>query len=150
MVDSRDKGSRAETVIRDKLRQLTGLVWERTPGSGALDPKHLLKGDLYVPGVTNLWCVECKHYKDDHLNSKVLTDKNPQLFEWWTQCKRQADQVNREPLLIFKHDRSKLFCAFEALPETHVPFLYISRNGFEFYVTILEDWIVQEKPKFVS
>jgi hypothetical protein len=149
MVDSREKGSRAETVIRDKLRELTGLKWERTPGSGALDPKHLLKGDLYVPGVTNLFCTECKHYKDDHLTSKVLTDKDPQLFEWWSQTKRQADQVNREPLLIFKFDRSKLFCCYEVLPD-NVPFLYVSRNGVEFYISLLDQWVNLENPKFVA
>lgn len=47
MVDSRDKGSRAETVIKDKLKTLTGLDWQRTPGSGALDAKHLLK-EIYM------------------------------------------------------------------------------------------------------
>ena len=49
MVDPRAKGARAETQVRDKLRELTALNWERVPSSGALDPKHGLKGDLYVP-----------------------------------------------------------------------------------------------------
>ena len=61
MVDSREKGARAETVARDALRKLSKLQWERTPGSGALDPKHLLKGDLYIPGEKNLFVVEVKH-----------------------------------------------------------------------------------------
>jgi Holliday junction resolvase len=150
MVDSRDKGSRAEAAIKKTMKELTGLPWERTPSSGALDPKHGLKGDLYVPNRTNLFCVECKHYADDHINSGILTHKTPQLFSWWEQCKRQADQVSREPLLIFKFDRSKLFCAFEVMPESHTPFVYISRDGNEFYVAMLEDWIKLENPKFVS
>lgn len=150
MVDSREKGARAESVIKKELRELTGLNWERTPGSGALNEKHQLKGDLYVPGEKNLWCVEVKHYKDDHLTSKILTDKNPQLFEWWSQCKRQADQVSKEPLLIFKFDRSKIFCAFEELPETDISFLYVSRHGNEFYITLLHEWIQKEKPKFIA
>lgn len=150
MVDSREKGSRAETVIKKELKELTGLSWERTPGSGALNEKHQLKGDLYIPGEKNLWCVECKHYADDHLTSKVLTDKTPQIFEWWSQTKRQADQVNKEPLLIFKFDRSKIFCAFEMLPETDLAFLYVSRNGIEFYVALLQEWISKEKPKFIA
>lgn len=73
MVDPRAKGARTETVVRDLLRKLTGLVWERVPGSGALDPKHLLKGDLYVPGRTNLYSVEVKGYAEDHINSTLLT-----------------------------------------------------------------------------
>lgn len=151
MVDSRQKGSRAETVIKTTLKSLTGLGWERTPGSGALDPKHMLKGDLYVPGRTNHFCVECKHYADDHLTSKVLTDKNPQLLDWWKQCRRQADQVNRDPLLIFKFDRSKIFCAFENLPNSdNLPYLYVNRDGYQFYVALLETWISLENPQFVS
>ena len=151
MVDSREKGARAESAIKSTLRTITGLGWERTPGSGALDPKHQLKGDLYVPGRTNLFCIECKHYAEDHLTSKILTDKNPQLFDWWIQCKRQADQVNKDPLLIFKFNRSKLFCAYEELPnDTALPFIYVSRNGHELFISLLEDWIASEQPKFVS
>ena len=42
MVDSKQKGTRAEILIRNRLIELSGLGWERTPGSGALDPKHML------------------------------------------------------------------------------------------------------------
>ena len=51
MIDSRAKGRAAELKCRDELRKLTGLMWERTPMSGALDAKHKLKGDIYVPQV---------------------------------------------------------------------------------------------------
>lgn len=150
MVDSRDKGSRGETAIKKLLCSITGLNWERTPGSGALHEKHLLKGDLYVPSKNNIFCVECKNYETDHLTSKILTDKIPQLFHWWEQTKRQAEQVNREPLLIFKFNRSKVFCAFETMPNSSLPFIFVSRDGYEFYVAMLEEWIALENPKFVS
>jgi len=150
MVDSRDKGSRAESLIKDKLKTLTGLDWQRTPGSGALDAKHLLKGDLYVPGRTNIFCVECKHYKDDHLTSEVLTSKNPLLMDWWTQAVRQGEQVNRKPLLLFKHDRSKIFVGFEDFPEQDYNYIYISRIPHQFFVAVLEDWITHTNPKFVT
>ena len=101
-VDPRAKGARAETLIRDKLREYTGLQWERVPSSGALDPKHGLKGDLYVPNEKNLYVVEVKHYAEDHLTSKVLTDKTPQLLEWWGQAVRQGIQVSKTPLLPFE------------------------------------------------
>lgn len=148
MVTSNEKGARAETQIRDKLRTLTGIQWERVPSSGALDPKHGLKGDLYVPGEKNYYCVEVKHYKDDHFTSKVLTDKNPQLFEWWEQAVRQGKQVNKLPLLIFKHDRSKIFCAYQELP-TEIPFVWISRDGVNMNISLLEDFVTKEKPKFI-
>jgi hypothetical protein len=149
-VDSRAKGARAETVVRDFLRDKTKLPWERVPSSGALDPKHKLKGDLYLPDMKNYYCVEVKHYAEDHINSGILTNKNPQLLEFWKQTVREANQVNRTPLLIFKFDRSKLFCAFEDMPSGSYRFIIISVDGFEFFVALLEDWLVHEAPKFTD
>lgn len=150
MVDSRAKGARTETIARDMLRKHTKLNWERVPGSGALDPKHLLKGDLYVPGMTNLFAVEVKGYAEDHLTSHLLTAKTPQLIEFWRQAYRQACQVNKHPLLIFKFDRSKLFVAFEDLPTSNYRFLCVSCDGYEFFVALLEDWLENENTQFVS
>lgn len=150
MVDSRMKGARAETVIRDKMRELTGLQWERVPSSGALDAKHGLKGDLYVPNEKNYYVVEVKHYADDHLTSKVLTDKNPQLLEWWEQAMRQGRQVDKIPLLLFKHDRSKIFAAFENIPSGKYRHIYVCTNGYEFYIALLEDWVQTELPEFIA
>jgi hypothetical protein len=149
MVDSRDKGARAETVVRDTLRKLTGLKWERTPGSGALNEKHGLKGDLYVPNEKNEYCVEVKHYADDHLTSALLTGKNPQLIEWWKQAIRQGIQVSRKPLLIFKFDRSKMFVAFEDLPTGAYRTMFINIDEYCFNVALLEDFLTHEKPKFI-
>ena len=150
VLNPRDKGARAETTVRDKLRELSGLQWERVPSSGALDPKHGLKGDLYVPNEKCLYCVEVKHYAEDHLTSKVLTDKNPQLLTWWEQAVRQGHQVNKIPLLIFKHDRSKIFAAFEDVPTGTYRHFYICNNGYEFFVALLEDWYTHEQPKFIA
>lgn len=151
MVDPRAKGARTETVVRDTLRKHTGLTWERVPGSGALDPKHLLKGDLYVPGRTNLWCVECKGYAEDHLTSALLTGKNPQLIEFWKQAIRQGQQVSKKPLLIFKFDRSKIFVAFEDMPNSSAyRHIFVSIEGYEFFVSLLDDWLTYEQPVFVT
>ena len=152
MVDSRAKGARTETVARDCLRKFTGLQWERVPGSGALDEKHGLKGDIYVPNENNIFCVEAKGYADDHLTSAILTSKSPQLIDFWQQAVRQGKQVKRDPLLIFKHNRSKLFVAFEAktcIPNDQYPYMYIVRDDYEFYVSQLEDWLTYETIKFI-
>lgn len=113
MVDSRQKGARAETALVKLLKEDTGLNWKRVPGSGALHADHLLKGDVYVPGEYNYYCIEVKHYKDCQLTSKVLTDKDPMLLQWWSQAVRQGEQTSKVPLLFFKHDRSKWFVAFD-------------------------------------
>jgi Holliday junction resolvase len=150
MVDSREKGARAESVIRDQLRKATGLNWERVPGSGALNEKHGLKGDLYVPNEKNLYCVEVKHYKDDHLTSSVLTGKNPQVIEWWKQAIRQGIQVSKTPLLIFKYDRSKVFAAFTEIPSANYRHMLLHIDEYEFFVALLDDYLSNEKPKFIA
>jgi len=149
-VDSRAKGARAETIVRDLLRKLTGLQWERVPSSGALDAKHGLKGDLYVPNQNNLYSVEVKHYEQDHLTSSVLTAKDPQLLIWWEQAVRQGKQVNKIPLLIFKHDRSKIFCAYSDIPSSNYRFISLNIKEHCFNVALLEDFILHESPKFIS
>jgi hypothetical protein len=150
MVDPRAKGARGETQVRDVLRLHTKLQWERTPGSGALDEKHGLKGDLYIPNATNLYCVEVKNYEEDHLTSHILTSKDPQLLIWWEQAIRQGNQVNRKPLLIFKFNRSKIFVAFQGMPMGPYRTIFIDAKGYEFYVALLEDWLTFDKPKFVN
>lgn len=151
VVDARAKGARTETTVRDILRKHTKLTWERVPGSGALDPKHLLKGDLYVPGRTNIFCTEVKGYAEDHLTSALLSGKNPQLIEFWKQTLRQGEQVSKEPLLIFKFNRSKVFVAFEDMPTTNrYRYFFINCDGYEFFVALLEDWLEHEQPEFVT
>lgn len=144
MVDARQKGARGETIVRDALRKLTGLQWERTPGSGALDAKHKLKGDLYVPDSKNKYCVEVKNYEDDHLTSKYLTGISPQISIWWAQTIRESGEVGREPLLIFKFSRSKLFVAFQQTTPPPQKYMYLSRDSI--YVMVLEDWITLCNP----
>lgn len=148
MVDSRQKGARVELQIRDILRKYTNLGWERVPMSGALSANHGLKADLYVPNSLNIFAVEVKGYADDHLTSKVLTNTSSPLLEWWDQCKRQAAQISRKPLLIFKYDRSKAFVAYEDIPQ-YVDHLFVSTQNRMFYVSELDKWILKENPRFV-
>ncbi len=150
MVNPRDKGARGETLARDLLRKHTGLNWERVPGSGALDEKHGMKGDLYVPNEKNYYAVEVKNYEEDHLNSTLLTSKTPQLIEFWQQAVRQGIQTNKKPLLIFKFNRSKMFVAFEEMPSANYRNLFVNINGYEFYTSLLEDYLLNEKPKFIA
>lgn len=109
MVDSRQKGARAETALVNLLKEATGFNWKRVPGSGALHADHGLKGDVYLPNEKNYWAIEVKHYKDTQLDYKLLTSKDPMLMQWWSQAVRQGKQTDKKPILFFKHDRSKWF-----------------------------------------
>lgn len=147
-VDSRQKGARIESQIKELLKKETGLKWERVPMSGALDPIHGLKADLYVPNSLNIFAVEVKGYKDDHLTSKVLTNESSTILDWWDQCKRQASQINKKPLLIFKFDRSKVFVAYEDVP-SNVDHVFICSKDRYFYVSELIKWLKEENPRFI-
>ena len=155
MVDSRQKGARAEAAAKKLLIEFTGLDWQRTPGSGALNVAHKLKGDLYIPQEKNKFCIEVKHYKDDHFTSKILTDKDPQIITWWTQAKEQADKTNQLPLLIFKFDRSKWFVAFNYWALESAPLIeyrsvhYFHNKSNDFYIAKLEDWLIHEEVEFI-
>jgi hypothetical protein len=149
VVDSRQKGARTETKVKEFLREHTQLKWERVPGSGALNEKHGLKGDLYIPGEKNIYCVEVKGYADDHLTSHVLTSKSPTLLDWWQQTIRESGQVGKQPLLFFKFDRSKIFVAFQDMPNDLYPYVYINRDEYKFFVALAEDWVTSETIKFI-
>jgi len=148
MIDSRQKGRTAELKCRDELRKLTGLPWERTPMSGALDAKHKLKGDVYVPGINTKYCVEVKHYADDHISTKLLTTKSV-FYDWWAQTVREAKQMDKEPLLVFKHNRSKWFCAFASqnvlfsILDTDTKFLSLA--PLDIFICLLTDFCKYEE-----
>jgi len=151
MIDSRAKGARFELEIAKKLSSITGLDFKRVPMSGGLHESHQLKGDLYLVNSLNIYCIEVKHYANDQFTSKILTDKDPTIYEWWKQTKREAAQISRKPLLIYKFDRSKVFCAFEEMPldDYHYRWSLLNFQGSQFYTAKLDDWLFYEEPRFV-
>ena len=146
MVDSRDKGARAEAAAKKEFRKYTGLGWERTPSSGALGEQHLLKGDLYVPGEKNLYTIEVKHFKDCQINHLMLSGKNPMILEWWEQAEREARQNGNTPLLVFKHDRSKWFIATD-IPEIKCNYLTYKYDPTKhaLQISLLDSWLLIER-----
>lgn len=146
MVDSRAKGARGEYLVRDLLRDYTGLQFERVPLSGALE---YLKGDLYVPNSNNVFCIEVKNYADSPLSDKIFTqEKTNNLVKWWTKLKHQAKNCNQKPLLFFKYDRSKVFVVTDMEPQTAKKYLYIS--WLSCYIILAEEWLEEERVSFIN
>lgn len=148
MVDSRAKGARNELALRDKLRDDTGLQWERTPSSGALSANHGLKGDLYIPNAKNNFAVEVKAYKEDHITSAILSSKESILHKWWKQAERQARETDKKPLLFCKKDRGKWFVCFRAVPAFGYDWILVS-NG-RFYIAMYDHWIRNQEVEWTS
>lgn len=144
MVDSRAKGARGEYLVRDMLREVTNLQFERVPNSGALE---YLKGDLYVPHETNLYCIEVKFYKESPLCDKIFTqEKTNNLTNWWKKLCHQASNGNQAPLLFFKYNRSKVFVCTDTKPEK-TKYMFI--DWLNCYIMLAEEWLNNEKLEFI-
>jgi len=144
MVDSRAKGARGEYIVRDMLREATGLQFERVPASGALE---YLKGDLYVPREANKYCIEVKNYADSPLTDKLFTQqKTNNLIRWWKKVVQQAKGGDQEPMLFFKYNRSKVFVVVDEEPKS-TKYIYI--DWLNCYVMLAEEWLKQEEVHFV-
>ena len=145
MVDSRAKGARGEYLVRDKLREYTGLKFERVPSSGALE---YLKGDLYVPHQKNYYCIEVKNYSESPLNDRMFTaEKTNNLIRWWKKLILQAENGNQKPLLLFKYNRSKVLVATEYKPKS-CKYMFIS--WLNCYVLLAEEWLNSEYTEFIE
>ena len=146
MVDSRAKGARGEYLVRDMLREATGLKFERVPASGALE---YLKGDIYVPNNKNIYCIEVKNYADSPLTDKIFTaTKTNNLIRWWKKVVQQAYNGDQKPLLFFKYNRSKVFVVTEVKPSDKTDFMYIS--FLKCYICLADEWLEVEQPKFTA
>lgn len=144
-IDSRAKGQRGEYLVRDMLRKYSSLPWERIPASGALS---YLKSDLYVPHEKNKYAVEVKNYEDEAVNLKLLTNKTCHLFGWWDKIKEQAALRDQEPLLFFKHNRSKVFVATRDCPKVVTKFFYLP--WIECYICLAEEWLEKETIEWLN
>lgn len=145
MVNSRTKGQRGEYLVRDLLREKTGLQFERVPSSGALS---YLKGDLYVPDKKNIFCIEVKNYEKSPFSDKLFTNKTEFLITWWNKIKDQANNRFQKPLLFYKYSRSKIFVVTEIPPKDDTKHMYIS--SLDCFLMLAEEWLEKEKVNFID
>lgn len=139
---SKAKGSAYEQKIASLLTSEFDKEFRRVPLSGSID---YLKGDIWTPHDTAWWpyAIECKHYKDIEWNN-LLTSKTTDLLQFWRQTVREADVMQKKPLLIFRWNRSKDFVAFNDDLEVDF-YIEVKSFGCQFKVTKLEDWITAIK-----
>jgi len=135
---SKIKGSAYEAKIKRYLNSQFDIEFERMPLSGAIE---YLKGDIWTPHDTAAWpyCIECKHYKEIQWNN-LLTAKTTDLLNFWRQAVREAEVMRKEPLLIFRWNRSKDFVGWsDDVKVDH--YVEIKSFGCHFKVTQLDDWV---------
>ena len=135
---SKIKGSAYEAKIKRYLNSHFDIEFERMPLSGSIE---YLKGDIWTPHDTAAWpyCIECKHYKDIQWIN-LLTAKTTDLLNFWRQAVREAEVMRKEPLLIFRWNRSKDFVGWSDDVEVD-HYIEIKSFGCHFKVTQLDDWV---------
>ena len=139
---SKLKGSAYEAKIAEIFTKEFNREFRRVPLSGSID---YLKGDIWVPSDTAYWpyAIECKHYADLAWNN-LLTAKTTDILNFWKQTVREAEQMNKKPLLCFRWNRSKDFVAYD--DDIVVPnFIHITSFGYSFKISLLDEWIAAVK-----
>ena len=141
MVNSRQKGHKAELLVANMLTRHTQLPFEQTPGSGS----GKIKGDLWLKHHINHYLIEVKFYKDDAISTKVFTNKSNNFVQWWVKTCQQADDNNLEPLLFFKANHAQFFVSTKQKPK-NIDYMYIS--FLDSYVCLAEKWLEKEKQEW--
>jgi hypothetical protein len=141
MVNSRQKGHKAELLVANMLTRWTNLPFEQTPGSGS----GKIKGDLWLKHHINHYLIEVKFYKDDAISTKVFTNKSNNFVQWWVKTCQQADDNNLEPLLFFKANHAQFFISTKQKPQ-NIDYMYIS--FLDSYVCLAEKWLEKEKQEW--
>ena len=141
MVNSRQKGHKAELLVANMLTRWTNLPFEQTPGSGS----GKIKGDLWLKHHINAFLIEVKFYKDDAISTKVFTNKSNNFVQWWAKTCQQAEDSELMPLLFFKANHAQFFVATKIKPK-NVDYMHIS--FLDAYICLAEKWLVKEKQEW--
>lgn len=117
-INSRKKGARGEKHALEVLQKWTGKKFGRVPSSGGLSWKNeISSGDVicindehYFP-----FTVEVKNYRDINF-AHLFTTPNADILKFWTQAQRDAQRVNKVPLLMMRYDGLKKGFFFVVIP----------------------------------
>ena len=115
-INSYVKGAKNENnIIKFFMSIWTNEKFARSPKSGGLSWRHAVStGDIVC--ITRLenfeFCVETKHYKNLGIDENVKTQNkklrvNSCINKFWKQAKRDADSINKIPLLAVRQNRMK-------------------------------------------
>lgn len=140
---SKAKGSAFEAKIAKRFTEEFGKEFRRVPLSGALE---WMKGDVICIKDTAWfpWCIEAKHYKEINWNS-LLTAKSADMYSFWEQTQREAKVMDKEPLLIFRWDRSKDYVAYNDDIVKVADYIEVSSFGHRFKIALMDDWVTAVK-----
>jgi len=140
-----------------------GRPFRRTPNSGGWDKQVgdgeiKAAGDIIAPDEVHFpFSVECKHRKEAVNFFTEPTGEQDTLIDWWKQCVRDANTVNKVPLLIFQCGRTE-FVGYNAvevqslfepvITDTCRRVKILAGGDYQLTVMLLEDFVVVYKSKY--
>ena len=161
MVDSRGKGNRGEYKVRDLLQKWWGKEFVKTPKSGGFATKQFRKdwnagADVTTADPTFPFSVEVKWQEKWDLDM-LLTAPHNKVWGWWEQTLRQARDVDKWPLLVFKRNRRPWLVMMREMPDmTNAQLNFITRaqmrvidtDGEYAYIMLFDDLLDEEVAKW--
>lgn len=106
--NSRNKGSRFERSVAKAWESWTGYKFSRTPGSGGWAKAKDAVGDLVCTDEKHSrrfpFSIECKSYQDIKFEHLLLGNKTCKIHDFWDQASRDANKINKLPILIMRYN----------------------------------------------
>ena len=155
-INSRSKGSRNERDVAKLMQKWTGYEFARTPQSGGLHWKKAhTTGDIVcidtIHGPRFSFSIECKFHNDInliHLIDGTTSKGTNKVIEFWKQCKRDADNSNKLPLLFMRKNGMKGDMHFIGMSTDFL--LILLTRGFNFGMGIIHCNIEGNQFSFVN
>lgn len=124
MTNSKNKGSKNERAISKLFIKWTGYEFARTPQSGGLHwQKQNTIGDIVCTDDKHSrrfpFSIECKFHSEldfSHLIDGTIGKGSNKVIHFWEQCLRDAEKVNKVPLLFMRKNMMKADMHFIAMP----------------------------------
>ncbi len=100
-----------------------------------------MKGDVWTPDYYKEWpyCIELKHYKEISFNN-MLTAKSNEVFKFWDQAVREAEEMKKIPLVIFRWDRSKNYIVWQHDLDLKNQ-IEVKSFKYNIKIGLLDDWL---------
>ena len=155
-LNSKSKGSKNERSVAKLFQNWTGYEFARTPQSGGLHWKKAhTSGDIVcidvIHGPRFSFSIECKFHNDInliHLIDGSIGKNSIKVLEFWKQCERDAEIVNKVPMLVMRKNGMKSDMHFIGLPTSFL--LLIMAKGIEFKMGIIHCNIEGKQFSFIN
>lgn len=134
MTNARQKGSKNERGVAKLFTDWTGYEFARTPQSGGLHwkTKNTI-GDIVcideIHGQRFRFTVECKFHADldfSYLIDGSIGKKTNKISHFWDQARKEAETVNKIPLLFVRRNGMKTDMHFVIMPFRVFEYLFDS------------------------